>query len=117
MLTKNEIKGLEKMKEIQKDYKHSDNQYNILIDINENIKMENRIIENKRKLKEIQDSLAGKLEYNKFIILYDLINRSYYQISNDIKRNKITIDDVIEVIEKTNNINDIFDKNTILDLI
>lgn len=116
-MNSNEIKGLEKLSIEQNKYKHNDNQYNILIGVSENVKLENRIIENKRKMQEVQDGLVGKLEYNKFIILYDLMNKSYYQISSDIKKNKITLNDVIEVIEKANNINDIFDKNLIMDSI
>ena len=76
------------------------NEWNSLIEINENIERE----------KEIQ-------EYKKWIILWDLNNKDYYHISSDIRKNKINLNDVIDVIRKSNNIRNIFDENNIIELI
>lgn len=58
-----------------------------------------------------------KNDYSKWIIVYDLLNLSFYELSNMIKRKRITIEDIEEVIDGCNEIENIFDKEFILKLI
>ena len=51
------------------------------------------------------------------LVLYLLNNKDYYHISSDIRKNKINLNDVIDVIRKSNKIRNIFDENNIIQLI
>ena len=62
-------------------------------------------------------SLIEINEYKKWIVLWDLNNKDYYHISSDIRKNKINLNDVIDVIRKSNNIRNIFDESNIIELI
>ena len=63
------------------------------------------------------DPNKEELEYKKWIILWDLNNKDYYHISSDIRKNKINLNDVIDVIRKSNKIRNIFDESNIIELI
>ena len=102
---------------MMKQERNNINEWNSLIEINENIKREQEIQEYKNNMQIIFDQLVGKLEYKKYIILWDLNNKDYYHISADIRKNKINLNDVIDVIRKSNNIRNIFDENNIIELI
>lgn len=69
------------------------------------------------KKKTVKEVLCGTLEYKKWIILWDLLNFDLCHILYDLKNEKITIDDVKEVIEKSNSIENIFDTDFILEQI
>jgi len=78
--------------------------------------------EDKRKILldnkiEIGNKLVKVLSYSDYIILYDLFNGSYYNLTNDINKSKITINNVISVIDKINGIHDIVNKNQVLEFI
>ena len=100
-----------------KQERNNINEQNCLIEINENIEREKEIQEYKNNIQIIFDQLVEKLEYKKWIILWDLNNKDDYHISSDIRKNKITLNDVIDVIRKSNNIRNIFDENNIIELI
>lgn len=69
------------------------------------------------KKREITSQLAGNLIYKEFIIMYDLFNSSFYEIKNNLMKNKITYDNINKVIDLVNNIYPILNKNDILDFI
>ena len=102
---------------MMKQERNNINEWNSLIEINENIKREKEIQEYKNNMQIIFDQLIEKLEYKKWIILWDLNNKDYYHISSDIRKNKINLNDVIDVIRKSNNIRNIFDESNIIELI
>ena len=102
---------------MMKQERNNINEWNSLIEINENIKKEKEIQEYKNNMQTIFDQLVEKLEYKKWIILWDLNNKDYYHISADIRKNKINLNDVIDVIRKSNNIRNIFDESNIIELI
>ena len=85
--------------------------------LSEQIRRNAQIYDYNMKCEKIKNILVNQLNYNNWIILYDLTLKNYYSISNDIRKNKININDVIEVINLSNNIENIFDKNEILELI
>ena len=102
---------------MMKQERNNINEWNSLIEINENIKREKEIQEYKNNMQIIFDQLIEKLEYKKWIILWDLNNKDYYHISADIRKNKINLNDVIDVIRKSNKIRNIFDESNIIELI
>ena len=69
------------------------------------------------KKKRVKETLCGKLEYKKWILLWDLINSDFCHIKYDLKKGKITVDDIKDVREKSNSIENIFDTHFILELI
>ena len=102
---------------MMKQERNNINEWNSLISINENIEREKKIQEYKNNMQIIFDELVEKLEYKKWIILWDLNNKDYYHISADIRKNKINLNDVIDVIRKSNKIRNIFDESNIIELI
>ena len=102
---------------MMKQERNNINEWNSLIEINENIKREKEIQEYKNNMQIIFDQLVEKLDYKKWIILWDLNNKDYYHISADIRKNKINLNDVIDVIRKSNNIRNVFNENNIIELI
>ena len=102
---------------MMKQERNNINKWNCLIEINENIEREKEIKEYKNNMQIIFDQLVEKLDYKKWIILWDLNNKDYYHISADIRKNKINLNDVIDVIRKSNNIRNIFDESNIIELI
>ena len=102
---------------MMKQERNNINEWNSLISINENIEREKKIQEYKNNMQIIFDQLIEKLEYKKWIILWDLNNKDYYHISADIRKNKINLNDVIDVIRKSNKIRNIFDESNIIELI
>ena len=66
---------------MMKQERNNINEWNSLIEINENIKREKEIQEYKNNMQIIFDQLIEKLEYKKWIILWDLNNKDYYLYS------------------------------------
>ena len=97
--------------------KFNDKEYFKLESLSEQIRRNAQIYDYNMKCEKIKNILVNQLNYNNWIILYDLTLKNYYSISNDIRKNKININDVIEVINLSNNIENIFNKNEILELI
>lgn len=65
-------------------------------------------------VRDVKKALCGKISYVKWILLYDLIHESYSHINCDIARNKISKEDVSELIDRCNSIKQIFNKPEIL---
>ena len=81
----------------------------------ESIKLERQLQELTNKKIEIQNKLVKILPYKEYIIMYDLFNNSYYNFNNDINKGKIIKDNILNVIDKINNIHNIINKNLILE--
>lgn len=80
---------------------------------NESIKQKNEL----KQKTEIVHLFAGKLPYNQYLIIYDLCNGSYYQIADDLRRNKISDTDIKIVVDKINNVYQLFNYQNVLEFI
>lgn len=79
-------------------------------------KKQQELIKNKNEIREAMVKSYSN-NYKKWIIVYDLLNNSLYEIKNSLNRNKITLEDIKEVIANCNKIHAIFNSELILNSI
>lgn len=71
-------------------------------------KLEQEQEELTRKKIEVKEKLVGALSYKQWIILWDFLNGSLYEIENSLSKGKITEQDIFYVMDKANSIHNIF---------
>lgn len=61
-----------------------------------------------RQKNEIKNILVGTLPYKQWLILWDFLNEDISQIKTDLAKGKIQEQDIFYVMDKANNIHNIF---------
>mgnify|MGYP001381304375 CR=1 FL=1 len=83
----------------------------------ESIRNGARARELKKQLEDIEFSMARVYsgEYNKWLLVYDLVNNSLHEIKKSLNKNKITLNDLQEVVKKCNEVHNIFNYDDIIE--